>query len=68
MSPAFSFNRENARRTLKVFGWTMAAAVVALLIDLVGVVEVPAQYAFIVPVVNTVLYAIKEYVTGQGQV
>ena len=40
----------------------LTSAVVALLIDWVGLIEFPAQYAFVVPVVNTILYAIKEYV------
>jgi hypothetical protein len=65
MSPAFTFDRENGKAILKVFGWTMSSAIVVLAIDMMGVIEVPAQYAFLVPVVNTILYSIKEYVTEQ---
>ena len=62
MAQAFSFRAEEAKATGKVFLWTVAAALVALLIDWMGLIEFPAQYAFVVPVVNTILYAIKEYV------
>lgn len=68
MSEAFSFNRENAQKVLKVFIWTTASALVAMIISLVAVVEVAPQYLFIVPIVNTMLYALKEWVTEQAQV
>lgn len=67
MSEAFSFNRENAQKVLKVFIWTTASALVAMIISLVAVVEVAPQYLFIVPIVNTMLYALKEWVTEQAQ-
>lgn len=66
-SKPFEFDRENGKRVLKVFAWTIASALVALAIDFMGIVNVPAEYAFVIPVINTVLYALKEYVTGQGQ-
>jgi hypothetical protein len=59
------FGKPEAQKTLKVFGWTVASALVVLLIDLLGAVDVPAQYVAYVPLVNTVLYAIKEYVFAQ---
>lgn len=67
-SKSFVFDRENGKRVLKVFGWTMAAALVTLAGDFIGIVDVPAQYAFVVPIVNTLLYALKEYITEQGRV
>jgi hypothetical protein len=65
MTKSFSFDRENAKKVYKVFLWTMASAIVALGIHLLGVVEMPAEYVWIVPVVNTVLYAIKEFIENQ---
>jgi len=65
MTKSFSFDRENAKKVYKVFLWTMASAIVALGISLLGVVEMPAEYVWVVPVVNTVLYAIKEFIEEQ---
>jgi len=61
-SKPFSLGEAEAINIFKVFAWTVGSALVVLLIDLLGVVEVPAQYAFIVPMVNTALYALKEWV------
>ena len=58
----FSLGSQEAVNIFKVFAWTVGSALVAMLISLMGVVEIPAQYAFIVPVVNTLLYALKEWI------
>lgn len=64
-SPHFSFNLENLKASLKVFGWTVSSALVVLLIAAFADVDVPPQYAFMVPMVNTALYALKEYIGKQ---
>jgi hypothetical protein len=58
----FSFSQVEATKALKVFGWTMASGLVALLLSLVEVLDIPVEYAFIVPIVNTILYAVKEFI------
>lgn len=58
----FIFGKEETRNSLKVFGWTMASALIVLALDFVGALEVPTEYAFVVPVVNTVLYSLKEWI------
>lgn len=62
MSGPFKFGEEEVRKSLKVFGWSMGAALVALAISLTGALELPGEYAFIVPIVNTVLYALNEWI------
>ena len=62
MSGPFRFGEEEARKSLKVFGWSMGAAFVALGLSLVGALELPADYAFIVPIINTVLYSLNEFI------
>jgi uncharacterized membrane protein len=57
----FQWSEHELKKVFRVFGWTIASAVVALLISLVGIIDVPAEYAFIVPIINTVLYALKEF-------
>jgi hypothetical protein len=59
---SFAFGSTEFQKTLKVFLWTVASAIVVLAIDWLGMVEVPAQYAFAVPMANTVLYALKEFI------
>lgn len=69
MSGRFKFGEEEMRKSLKVFGWSMGAAFVALAISLTGALELPGEYAFIVPIINTVLYMLKEWIannSGQG--
>ena len=58
----FSYSEYEAKKVLKVFGWTMASAFVALLLSLVQVVDFPTEYVFLVPFINTVLYAIAELI------
>jgi hypothetical protein len=65
MSKSFSFNRDNAEKVYKVFLWTMASALVTLGISLLGVIEMPVEYVWIVPIVNTALYTIKQLVEDQ---
>lgn len=62
MSGPFRFGEEEARKSLKVFGWSMGAAFVALAISLTGALELPGEYAFVVPIINTVLYALNEWI------
>ena len=59
---SFSFGGAEFKNSLKVFLWTVGSALVVLLIDWLGMVEIPAQYAFAVPLANTVLYALKEWI------
>ena len=67
MSGRFSFGEEEARKALKVFGWSVGSAFVALALSLVGVLDLPADYAFIIPVINTVLYALNEWIKNNRE-
>jgi hypothetical protein len=68
MSERFSIDKENAKNIGKVFAWSAGSAFVAMLIALVGIVEVPVEYAVLIPLVNTVLYALKEWIEDQRMV
>lgn len=59
---SFSVGRAELLNIFKVFAWTVGSAFVLLLISVMGILEVPAQYAFAVPMVNTALYALKEWI------
>jgi hypothetical protein len=65
MTKRFEFDRENATRVVTVFAWSAGSAFVAMLIALVGVVQVPVEYAVLIPITNTILYALKEWIEEQ---
>jgi len=59
---SFALGSKELTNIFKVFAWTVASALVALFIDWLGLIEVPAEYAFVVPLVNTMLYSLKEWI------
>ena len=61
-SKRYTLNKEDGQEIAKVIGWTLAAALVTVLIDVVGLIDMPAQYALIVPIVNTILVALKKFI------
>ena len=65
-APAFRFSEAEGRKAMKVFGWSMASAFVALALSLTGALEFPGEYAFVVPIINTVLYALKEFISNNA--
>lgn len=60
----FSLNKEDGWKIAQVIGWTMASAFITLLIDLLAQVDF-STYVWAVPMVNTVLYAMKRFVSGK---
>jgi hypothetical protein len=67
MSPKFSFNKENAIHTAKVFGWSFGSSLIALAIALLADVKVPEQYVLFVPIVNTLLVSLDQFFREQKQ-
>jgi hypothetical protein len=68
MSGPYRFGEEEARKSLKVFGWSIASAFVALGLSLVGALDLPADYAFVVPIINSVLYAAHQFIKNNATV
>lgn len=67
MSPAFSFNKDNARHVFHVFLWSFGSSVAALAIALLASVQVPVEYVFLVPIANSALVWAQQYFTEQAQ-
>jgi len=65
MSDSYSFDKENAMRVLRVFAWSMASVIVTLAIGMVTGLQLPTEYAWAIPLVNSALYALKEYIEDQ---
>jgi len=61
MSPKYQLNQADFIRMLKVLGWTLASTAVAVLISLLSQVEVPVEYAFLLPVINTILVGLQSF-------
>lgn len=59
---SFALGTQELANIIKVFVWTVASALVALFIDWLGLIELPTEYAFVVPLANTVLYSLKEWI------
>ena len=62
MSGRFTIDKTSLYKILKVFGWTMASAVVTLLLSLVDVIDFPTNLIPFIPLVNIILYALKEFI------
>jgi len=61
MSPKYQLNEVDFIRMLKVLGWTLASTAVAVLISILSQVEVPVEYAFLLPVINTILVGLQSF-------
>ena len=58
----YKFGSVELQKSLKVLGWTMASALIVLGLDLVQIINFPVEYAFIVPIVNSILYSLSQVV------
>jgi len=63
----FQIDKPAGMHILKVFGWTIASAAVALLLNLLGVVKFPPEYAFVIPIINTILVALQQFVVDRSK-
>ena len=59
MSARFMIDRSDVNDILSVLGWSVASALVAAVITLLAHAQVDPRLAAFIPLVNTVLYAIK---------
>lgn len=64
----YQFGSPEFQKSLKVFGWTMFSAVLVLMADYINMIEFPTQYVFVVPLVNTLVYSLKEFIADNREV
>jgi len=62
MSKRYTLNKKDGLKILQVLGWTISSAVIAFAIDLIPSIDVGANYAWLVPMINTVLVVLKKFV------
>lgn len=61
MSPKYSLNQADAIRMLKVMAWSLASTIVTVAISILNETELPMEYAFLLPVINTLLVGIQSF-------
>lgn len=66
MSEKYSLNKEDFIKLVQVMAWSLSATIVTVLIAFIQEVQVPAQYAFTIPVINSLLYGIKLFIQERG--
>ena len=64
-SPKYQLNQADGIKLLKVMAWSLASTIVTVLIAYSANVEVPMEYAFTLPVINTILVMVLKFVQGQ---
>lgn len=63
MSKKYSFNEEDLKKIGTTILFSVGAAVVSTLIVIVGDMDF-GSYAFLIPLVNTMLYSAKKFLEG----
>jgi len=63
MSPKYQINEVNLMPILKVLVYSGLSAVVVAAIAILESAEIAPQYVLLVPIVNSVLYTLKEFFT-----
>jgi len=64
MSPKFKLDKADGTKIFSVFLYSSLSAVLAIVITLTQEIDF-AQYAFLVPVINVMLYSAKKWSEGQ---
>lgn len=65
-SPKYKLNIDDGVTLLKVMSWSLASTIVTVLIAFSSQVEVPVEYAFLLPVINTLLVGLKRFLDGKS--
>ena len=64
-SEKLRFNLYNLARTAKVFAWSLGSVLALEAVSIIGQFEIPVEYTLLVPVANSVLYALNDFFTRQ---
>ncbi len=63
MSQKYSLNKTDGIKILKVLGWSAGSAIVSALITIIANIDLPVQYVWIIPIVNTILVTAQKFFT-----
>lgn len=62
---SYQFNRAGLFGILKVLGWSVGSTIIASLIALIPNIDIPTQWLFLVPIVNTLLVAVNNFIKSE---
>jgi uncharacterized protein involved in cysteine biosynthesis len=65
MSKKYQLKKEDGSKILKALAFSLASSIIAFLIALIPSLDIPAEYVFLVPVVNGALYTAKRFFDGE---
>ncbi len=65
MSKKYSFNKEDLTKIFQTVFWTMATAGIAALIAAWQSIDLPPEWLFAGPIINSALYAIQKFIVGK---
>lgn len=65
MSPKYQLNKEDLTDILKVVLYSGASAMVGTLLVVLDQLDVPAQYLFVVSIINIALVSLKKWLAGR---
>jgi hypothetical protein len=60
-SPKYQLNQVDGIRMLKVMAWSLASTIVTVAISILNETELPMEYAFLLPVINTLLVGLQSF-------
>lgn len=64
MSPKYTLDSMDYKKILQTLAYSGLSAIVAALIIVIQDTQFPPEYALLVPVINTILYALKKFFEG----
>lgn len=64
-SKKYSLNPEDFKKITTAFLWSSLSAMAGVLLVILAQLDIPAQYLFLVPVINTALYSAQKYFSGK---
>jgi len=66
-STSGKLNSAEGSHILKVFLWTIASAAVAGLLSLTKVIDLPVNYLWVLPIINTLLVALQQFISNNSE-
>jgi len=60
-----SLNSENLKKIGKVILWSGISGAIVSAITILPDIDLPAKYVWAVPIINTILYTLKELFSGE---
>lgn len=65
MSKKYQLNQEDGAKIIKALIFSLASSLIAFLIALIPSLDIPAEYVFLVPLINGALYTAKRFFDGE---